>query len=168
MAQTTAMPQHEKSEAPLPPTPPRTPKRAGGGGRVVLMCSPMTTTICASVEQQCGQRQGQHHDFKHQLHTPAPEEAGPPPRLPAPAVAVFVCGSDFGDSGKGALLQHGSRVRIEGLMSQPEWNGHEGSVKKLLPDDRVWVKLVRVCTVIWASCFPCKALFSTLMERGLP
>jgi len=38
-----------------------------------------------------------------------------------------------------------SRVRIEGLTTQPELNGSEGTVKKLLKNDRLWVKLVSVC-----------------------
>jgi hypothetical protein len=38
-----------------------------------------------------------------------------------------------------------SRVRIEGLTTQPELNGLEGTVKKLLKNDRLWVKLVSVC-----------------------
>ena len=37
-----------------------------------------------------------------------------------------------------------SRVRIQGLTTQPELNGLEGTVKKLLKNDRLWVKLVRV------------------------
>ena len=35
----------------------------------------------------------------------------------------------------------GSRVRIEGLKQQPECNGLEGTVRALLPDERLWVVL---------------------------
>jgi hypothetical protein len=32
-------------------------------------------------------------------------------------------------------------VRIEGLISRPECNGLEGTVRALLPDERLWVVL---------------------------
>jgi translation initiation factor IF-1 len=35
----------------------------------------------------------------------------------------------------------GSRVQIEGLISRPECNGLEGTVRALLPDERLWVVL---------------------------
>ena len=46
-----------------------------------------------------------------------------------------------------------SRVRIEGLITQPELNGLEGTVKKLLKNDRLWVKLVSVGKAASSSWF---------------
>ena len=79
--------------------------------------------------------------------------------MPSQCVAVMVAGGAFGESGDSAgrqKLQTGSRVRIEGLASQPEFNGLEGTVKKLLPNERVWVITVRLCDSCLSSCvLPC-------------
>jgi hypothetical protein len=50
-----------------------------------------------------------------------------------------------------ARARQGSRVRIERLTSRPECNGLEGTARKLLPDERVWVVLVSPCDTAWAS-----------------
>ena len=79
--------------------------------------------------------------------------------IPSQCVAVMVAGGAFGESGDSAgrqKLQSGSRVRIEGLASQPEFNGLEGTVKKLLPNERVWVITVRLFDSCLSSCvLPC-------------
>jgi hypothetical protein len=46
---------------------------------------------------------------------------------------------------RGFRASQGSRVRIEGLTLRPDCNGLEGTARKLLPDDRVWVVLVSLC-----------------------
>jgi hypothetical protein len=66
---------------------------------------------------------------------------------PCGAAAVVVAGHAFGDArpeDEAPSLERGSRVRVEGLVSQPECNGLEGTVKKLLQGDRVWIKLVSI------------------------
>lgn len=117
------------------PAPPMTPKRPGnGGGRVVLMAPIMTTSASATMT-------GVGREQFHRQH----QEHGLPPRTPPPAVAIVkVTAGNFGDSAGsiGRQLQRGSRVRVEGLLSKPECNGLEGTVKKLLAEDRVWVILV--------------------------
>jgi hypothetical protein len=160
------------SLTPTPPAAPKRGGGSAGGGRVVVMAPIMTctTTLPASRESDaaCQQRVPdaaarshareleQEHGNPRGLRQPrasgfaACERLSQskndecPPRTPPPAVAVIISGSGFGDGGgRGdGALQRGSRVRIEGLLSQPEHNGAEGAVKKLLPDDRVWIRLV--------------------------
>lgn len=94
-------------------------------------------------------RQTQVHAGNGLLRTHTTDD--PPPHTPPPAVAVMVSGGGFGNSGvlNARQLIHGSRVRVEGLLSQPECNGLEGTVKKVLPDDRVW--LIMVSAWAWLS-----------------
>ena len=61
---------------------------------------------------------------------------------------MTVAGGGFGDGGGASSatggLERGCRVRVEGLLTQPELNGLEGTVKKLLNkngEERVWVRL---------------------------
>ena len=124
---------------PMSPTPPPKPKPQGaGGGRVVLMAPTTSMAVSegsAAARAACSARSAGHEKLIDVLV--------PPPRSPPPAVAVLIAGRGFGQhSGNGMALQPGSRVRVEGLVSQPELNGVEGTVKKLLADDRVWLKLV--------------------------
>ena len=99
----------------------------------MLMAPIMSTAVSEGSARSA--RSAEHEELSDAL--------GLPPRTPPPAVAVLIAGRGFGQhSGDGMELQPGSRVRVEGLVSQPELNGVEGTVKKLLADDRVWLKLV--------------------------
>lgn len=116
--------------APFAPAPPPTPKAVGsGGGRVVIAaCVPIRSSALPGPRAWAGAHAG-----------PRGGTGG----------AVTVAGGGFGGDGGSASsttggLERGCRVRVEGLLTQPELNGLEGTVKKLLNkngEERVWVRL---------------------------
>jgi hypothetical protein len=161
---------------PLTPTPPAAPRTgdgaaAAGGGRVVVMAPIMTCTVPPAAAPHRGAAAGvgaagePRPPPRSRWDDGQQDAARPPPRMPPPAVAVMIAGSGFGGDGR-STLQRGSRVRIEGLLSQPEHNGTEGAVKKLLPDDRVWIKLVRLHAACRAACLRARSAVLLLDADG--
>jgi translation initiation factor IF-1 len=61
--------------------------------------------------------------------------------LPDERLWVVLDSGDDLNVAEAIIIAVGSRVRIEGLISRPECNGLEGTVRALLPDERLWVVL---------------------------
>ncbi len=73
---------------------------------------------------------------------------------PAAVEGVAKVGQAPASSQRGFRACQGSRVRIEGLTLRPDCNGLEGTARKLLPDERVWVVLVSLCDTSMPSVIP--------------